>query len=172
MAKSVREGQQKVQYVYRNFPSSGTFSRNAVRYMSEIFRAAGVAPKRMVVMYTNDLFGKTVADAFQATHKAMSPGFDIVQVIPYPEAAVDLSNEVALAKSAKPDVIAPLTRPATAILLLEELARQRVDLMGINETGDNPNASTAAIQILGQRPRVVWPKESAEQAFVFPRPKA
>ena len=23
----------------------------------------------------------------------------------------------------------------------------------------------------GQRPRVVWPKEAAEQKFVFPRPK-
>ncbi|MBI4627845.1 MAG: ABC transporter substrate-binding protein [Candidatus Rokubacteria bacterium] len=41
-----------------------------------------------------------------------------------------------------------------------------------NELGDNPNASTAAIQILGQKPRVVWPREAAEQKFVFPRPKA
>jgi hypothetical protein len=40
-----------------------------------------------------------------------------------------------------------------------------------NETGDNPNASTAMIQVLGQRPRVVWPKDAAEQRFVFPRPK-
>ena len=40
-----------------------------------------------------------------------------------------------------------------------------------NEVGDNPNASTALIQILGQKPRVVWPKEVAEQKFVFPRPK-
>ena len=276
IAKSVRDGQQKTQYVYRNFPSSVAFSRNAVRYMADMFRASGVAPKRVVVMYTNDLFGKTVADAFQATHKAMSPGFDIVQVIPYPENAVDLSTEVSLAKAAKPDVIAPLTRPATAILLLEESAKQRLDIMGVispgapglyegrqieqlkqriehvmdcvpwpnyksadvqrvgaeytrrtgklmdtsasftyeavqviadtlerarsaepdafvdairqtsfagginiatgpirfNEVGDNPNASTAVIQILGQKPRVVWPKENAEQPFVFPRPKS
>jgi branched-chain amino acid transport system substrate-binding protein len=276
IAKSVREGQQKVQYVYRNFPSSVTFSRNAVRYMKDVFATSGIPAKRVVVMYTNDLFGKTVADAFQATHKAMNPGFEIVQVIPYPENAVDLSTEVSLARAAKPDVIAPLTRPATAIILLEELARQRVDLMGIispgapglyevrqieqlkqriehvmdcvpwpnhkspevqrvaaeyakrtgklmdtsasftyeavqviadtleraksaepdvfveairqtsfthginigtgpirfNETGDNPNATTAVIQILGGKPRVVWPKENAEQPFVFPRPKA
>jgi hypothetical protein len=65
----------------------------------------------------------------------MSPGFDIVQVIPYPETAVDLSTEVSLAKAAKPDVIAPLTRPATAIILLEELARQRADIMGVISPG-------------------------------------
>ena len=40
-----------------------------------------------------------------------------------------------------------------------------------NEVGDNPNASTALIQILGQKPKVVWPKDNAEAKFVFPRPK-
>ncbi|HET9923716.1 MAG TPA: ABC transporter substrate-binding protein [Methylomirabilota bacterium] len=275
-AKSVREGQQKTQYVYRIFTGSATFGRNAVRYMSEIFREAGVSPKRVVLMYSNDLFGKTQTDSFQAALKSASPGFEVVDVIPYPENAVDLSTEVSRARAAKPDVLAPITRPATAILLLEEVARQRADLMGIispgapglyetkqiqalkekleyvmdctvyanyrkpevqkvageyakrsngrnfdasgaysyeailviadvleraastdpdavvaaikktsftggvtvstgpvvfNEVGDNPNASTAMLQILGQKPRVVWPKEVAEQKFVFPRPK-
>jgi branched-chain amino acid transport system substrate-binding protein len=40
-----------------------------------------------------------------------------------------------------------------------------------NEIGDNPNTGTAMIQILGEKPVVIWPKDSAEQAFVFPRPK-
>jgi len=275
-AKSVREGQQKTQYVYRIFTGSATFGRNAVRYMSEIFREAGVSPKRVVLMYSNDLFGKTQTDSFQAALKSASPGFEVVDVIPYPENAVDLSTEVSRARAAKPDVLAPITRPATAILLLEEVARQRADLMGIispgapglyetkqiqalkekieyvmdctvyanyrkpevqkiageyakrsngrnfdasgaysyeaiqviadvleraastdpdavvaaikktsfaggvtvstgpvvfNEVGDNPNASTAMLQILGQKPRVVWPKEVAEQKLLFPRPK-
>jgi len=276
IAKSVREGQQKVQYVYRIFPGSATFGRNAVRFMTDIFREAGVSPKRVVVLYSNDLFGKTQTESFQIAHKTANPGFDIVDVIPYPENAVDLATEVSRARSAKPDIIAPVTRPATAILLLDELVKQRVELMGVvspgapglyetkqieqlkerieyviditvwpnsrlpqtqriaaeyvkrsggrnfdasaaytyeavlviadvleragstdpdalvaaikktsfaggvttatgpvtfNDVGDNPNASTAAIQILGGRPRVVWPKDAAEQRFVFPRPK-
>ena len=40
-----------------------------------------------------------------------------------------------------------------------------------NELGDNPNASTALIQIINQKPRVVWPRDNAETGFVFPRPK-
>jgi hypothetical protein len=28
------------------------------------------------------------------------------------------------------------------------------------------------LQVLGQKTRVVWPKDVAEQRFVFPRPKA
>jgi branched-chain amino acid transport system substrate-binding protein len=276
IAKSVREGQQKVQYVYRNFPGQTAFGRNATRYMTEIFKKSGTSPKRIVVMYSNDLFGKNASAGFEAAVKAMNPGFEIVEMIPYPETASDLSTEVSRAKALKPDVIAPITRPVTAILLLEEIAKQRVDVLGIispgapglyepgqirqlkeliehvmdaapwpnyknpvvqkiaaefskrsngryfdasgafayeamqvigdvleragstdpdaivaaikktnfkdgvtvsngpvvfNEVGDNPNASTALIQILGQKPRVVWPKEVAEQKFVFPRPK-
>ena len=276
VARSVREGQQKVQYVYRNFPSAVTFGRNAVKYMTEIFRESGTNPKRLVLMYSNDLFGKTQSENFLAAHRAAVPGFDVVDVIPYPETAADLSTEVSRARAAKPDVLAPFTRPVTAILLLEELAKQRVDLMGVispgapglyeagqirqlkdkiehvmdaapwpnvgsaavqriaaefgkrssgrtfdasgayayeallviadalqrarstepdvlvaalkatsfsggvtiatgpvvfNDVGDNPNASTAMIQIVGQKPRVVWPKDVAEERFVFPRPK-
>src|SRR6266702_6461455 len=41
VAKAVKEGQQKVQYVYRNFPTGSSFGRLAVRYFDEIFAAAG-----------------------------------------------------------------------------------------------------------------------------------
>jgi branched-chain amino acid transport system substrate-binding protein len=227
-------------------------------------------------MYANDLFGQNQAKGFQAAHKAASPGWEIVDVIPWPEPPSDLSTEVSRAKAARPDIIAPITRPASAQLLLPELAKQRVEIMGVlgpgspglyeagqlavlkehleyvmdsvpwpnfknprarklaedylkrsggktldtnsgysydgmliiadvlerakstdpdtivdaikktrftdhlmvstgpvvfNEIGDNPNASTALIQILGQKPVVVWPKEAAEQKAVFPRPK-
>src|SRR5881296_1518518 len=284
VAKSVKEGQQKVQYVYRNFPTGSSFGRKAVQYFNEIFKEANVSPKRVVLMYCNDLFGQNQARGFQAAHKAANPSWEIVEVIPWPEPPSDLSTEVSRAKAAKPDVIAPITRPASAQLLLPELRKQRVEVMGIvgpgspglyeagqlaalredleyvmdnlpswpnfrksrtpqaaeeyrkrsggktfdtnavasydgiriiadvlertgrealldtdgpeaiveamkkttfkdvlavaagpvvfDELGDNPNASTAMIQILGRKPVVVWPKDAAVQKFVFPRPKA
>lgn len=276
VAESVRKGGQKVQYVYRNFPTTAMFGRRAVQYMTEIFKDAGQSPKRLALIYTNDLFGQTQAKQFQAAHKAMNPGFDIVAVIDYPENAVDLSTAVSKLKGAKPDIIAPVTRATTAILMLQEIAKQRVDSMGIvspgtpglyepgqiaqlkgliehvmdnmpwpnmknprtqklaedyarrtggknldtnagysyeailvmtdalerakstdadalvdairrtnikdplmvsggpitfNQVGDNPNAATAMIQILGQKPVVVWPRAAAAQKYVFPRPK-
>jgi len=39
-----------------------------------------------------------------------------------------------------------------------------------NEIGDNPNAIPAMIQILGQKPVVVWPKDSPPRSSFFPRP--
>jgi branched-chain amino acid transport system substrate-binding protein len=196
-------------------------------------------------------------------------------VIPFPEDAKDLSTEVSRVKALKPDILSPITRPATAILLFQELTRQRVDLMGVispgapgmyeprqleilkehleyvmdsipwpnfksprtqkvveehmkrtggksidtnaytydaiqvmadvlerakstdpdalvdaikktnfngaimvssgpirfNEIGENVNAATAMIQILKNKPLVVWPKEAAQAQLVFPRPK-
>jgi branched-chain amino acid transport system substrate-binding protein len=277
VAKAVKEGQQKIQYVYRNFPTGSSFGRKAVQYFNEIFAEAKVAPKRVVLMYCNDLFGQNAARGFQAGVTALKPSWDIVETIPWPEPPQDLSTEVARAKAAKPDVIAPITRPASAQLLLPELRKQRVEMLGIvgpgspglyeagqlaalkedleyvmsavpwpnfknpktnqvaedyrkksggktfdtnsgysydgmfliadtlerakstdpdaivdalrktsytsglmqyggpvvfNELGDNPNAITTMIQILGQKPVAVWPKDAALQKFVFPRPKA
>ncbi len=277
VARAVREGQQKVQYVYRNFPTGTSFGRRAVQYFGEVFKEANVAPKRIVLMYCNDLFGQNNAKGFQAAHAAAKPSWDIVDVIAWPEPPQDLSTEVSRAKAAKPDIIAPITRPASAQLLLPEIRKQRLDIMGIvgpgspglyeagqlavlkedldyvmsslpwanfknprtqrvaedyqkrssgktfdtnsgysydgmtliadvlerakstdpdaiveairksnwsgglmqyagpvvfNELGDNPNAVTTMIQILGGKPVAVWPKEAAVQKFVFPRPKA
>ncbi len=148
IAKSVREGQQKLQYVYRNFPGQTAFGRNATRYMTEIFKEAGVSPRRLVVMYSNDLFGKNASAGFEAAVKAMSPGFEIVEMIAYPETAADLSTEVSRAKSLKPDVIAPVTRPVTAIVLLEEIAKQRLDIMGVISPGA---ASTSRARSVSSR---------------------
>jgi branched-chain amino acid transport system substrate-binding protein len=131
VARSVKEGQQKVQYVYRNFPTGSSFGRRAVQYFNEIFKEANASPKRVVLMYCNDLFGQNQARGFQAAHKAANPSWDIVETIPWPEPPTDLSTEVSKAKAAKPDVIAPITRPASALLLFPEIRKQRIEMMGV-----------------------------------------
>jgi branched-chain amino acid transport system substrate-binding protein len=276
VARAVRDGQQKVQYVYRNFPTGSSFGRKAVQYFGEIFKEAGVSPRRVVLMHANDLFGQNQARGFVAAHKATSPPWEIVDVIPWPEPPSDLSTEVARAKSLRPDILAPITRPASAQLLLPELAKQRVEVLGVvspgspglyeagqlavlkehlehvldsvpwadfrnprtqrvaeeygrrsggktfdtnsgypydamhivadaleraksvepdavvaalrktrltglvmlqsgpamfDEIGDNPNAVPVMIQVLGQKPVAVWPRELAAAKLVFPRPK-
>ena len=135
VAKSVKEGQQKVQYVYRNFVTTAVFGKKAVQFMTEIFADAKVAPRRVVLMYSNDLFGQTQARQFQAAVDALKPPFSVVETIPFPENTTDLSTEVSKAKAAKPDIVAPVVRPTTAILLLQELAKQRVEIMGVVSPG-------------------------------------
>jgi branched-chain amino acid transport system substrate-binding protein len=133
VAKSVREGQQKVQYVYRNFPTGSSFGRKAVQYFTEIFAEARVTPKRVVLMYCNDLFGQSQSRGFLAAYKAARPAWTLLEdeVIAWPEPPSDLSTEVSKLKSLKPDVIAPITRPASAQLLLPEIRKQRVESLGV-----------------------------------------
>jgi branched-chain amino acid transport system substrate-binding protein len=133
VAKSVKEGQQKVQYVYRNFPTGSGFGRNAVRYFTEIFAEAKVTPRRVVVMFCNDLFGQSQSRGFMAAYKAARPPWQVLEddIIAWPEPPSDLSTEVSKLKSLRPDVIAPITRPASALLLLPEIRKQRVDALGI-----------------------------------------
>ena len=121
VANAVKEGKQKTQYVYRNFPTGSSFGRKAVQYFTEVFQEAKVSPKRVVLMYCNDLFGQNNAKGFQAAHAAAKPSWDIVDVIPWPEPPQDLST----------DIMAPITRPASAQLLLPEIRKQRVEIMGI-----------------------------------------
>src|SRR4029450_14012717 len=117
--------------VYRNFPTGSSFGKKAVQYFGEVFKEAGVSPKRVVLMYCNDLFGQNNAKGFQAAHAAAKPSWEIVEVIPWPEPPQDLSTEVSRAKAAKPDVIAQITRPASAQILLPEIRKQRIEFMGI-----------------------------------------
>src|SRR5262249_2591339 len=129
----VKDGQQKVQYVYRNFPTGSSFGRKAVQYFTEIFAEAKVTPKRVVLMHCNDLFGVNQSRGFLAAYKAAKPAWTLLEgdVIPWPEPPSDLSTEVARLKALKPDVISPITRPASAQLLLPEIRKQRIDYLAI-----------------------------------------
>jgi branched-chain amino acid transport system substrate-binding protein len=88
-------------------------------------------------MYCNDLFGQNQSRGFLAAYRAAKPAWQIVEdeVIAWPEPPTDLSTEVSKLKSLKPDVIAPITRPASAQLLLPEIRKQRVESLGIVSPG-------------------------------------
>jgi branched-chain amino acid transport system substrate-binding protein len=150
VAKSVKDGQQKVQYVYRLFPTTTLFGHRAVAYMNEIFKATGVSPKRAVVMFANDAFGKPQSESFLKAHKEMGSTFEIVDVISFPEVPQDLSTEVSRAKAARPDLICPITRPVSAALLIPELAKQRLDVLGVISPGSPGLYEKPQIERLGK----------------------
>ena len=135
VARAVRDGLVKTQYVYRNCPTASSFGRRAVQYFTEVFREAGVSPRRVVLMSCNDPFGQSQSRGFMAAHRLAGPAWEIVDTIVWAEPAVDLSAEVSRAKAARPDVIVPITRTGSAHLLLSEIRRQRVDVMGIMGPG-------------------------------------
>jgi branched-chain amino acid transport system substrate-binding protein len=169
VARAVKDGREKAQYVYRNFPTSTLFGQRAVQYFDEIFKQAGLASPRVVLMHGNDLFGHSQARGFLAAHRAARPSWAVVEVITWPEPPVDLAAEVARAKAARPDVIAPITRPLSARLLLPEVARQRVELLGIMGPGSPGLYEAGQVAVLkGQLEHVMtsvpWPNFKKPQA--------
>jgi len=84
----------------------------------------------------------------------------------------DAIQVMATRSSAPPPPIPTPSWPRSRRPISRAGCRCTADPFVFNETGDNPNASTAMLQVLGQKTRVVWPKDVAEQRFVFPRPKA
>mgnify|MGYP001586706745 FL=1 len=83
------------------------------------------------------------------------------------EAILIIADVLERARSVDPDAIVEAIRTTN----MRDPIMVAAGPVRFNEVGDNANASTAMIQILGQRPLIVHPKESAEAKLVFPAPK-
>lgn len=127
--------QKGYKYTFRIFPTSTTFAKRMIEFLRTILEEKKVSPKRAVVSYVGDAFGKTQAALFIKEFKASNLGMELVEEISYPLGVPDLSAEVAKIKAAKPDIIFPICRPGDSTLLTRELFKQRVELMGIISPG-------------------------------------
>jgi branched-chain amino acid transport system substrate-binding protein len=127
--------QKGYKYTFRVFPTSSTFAKKMMEFLQTILQEKKLSPKRAVVSYVGDAFGKTQAALFIKAFKETKLGMEIVEEISYPLGVPDLSAEVAKLKAAKPDILFPICRPGDSALLTRELFKQRVELMGIVSPG-------------------------------------
>ena len=125
--------QRGFKYTFRCFPNQSTLIRNIADFLGQVVKDKKVSIKRIAVTNAGDLFGRTGGQAFVAYVKEKKLSFDaeIVEHIEYPLGVQDLSAEVAKIKAAKPDILCPVARSGDAKLLVQELYKQRVELMGI-----------------------------------------
>lgn len=137
--------QQGSKYVFRSFVTTQTLGRKGIEYMLEMFKISGVTPKRAVLLHVTDLFGQVQKDRTLEWHKKLNAPFEFVEIIAYPTTTQDLSTEVAKAKAAKPDLLLAVTRLNDAILLVQEMYKQRVEVQAIMGPGNpgfyHPNFS-------------------------------
>ena len=121
--------------VFRCFPKTEYFMTSMGRYLDLIIKEKKVSIKRIAVTNTGDAFGRGQGAAFIKYVKDNRLPFEIVEHIEYPMGVKDLSAEVAKMKAAKPDLLCPVARPGDAKLLIRELYKQRVELLGIISPG-------------------------------------
>lgn len=129
--------QRGYKYTFRCFPTTSTFIRNMGEYLSQIVREKRVTIRKIAVTNTGDLFGRVQGKAWIDYIKDKKLPFEaeVVEHIEYPVGVADLSAEVAKIKAAKPDILCPVTRPGDAKILVRELFKQRVELLGIASPG-------------------------------------
>ncbi len=128
--------QMGVKYVFRPFPTSSQMAKRGIEYMMDIFKASGNPCTRAVLMHTSDLFGQVGKEKTVEWAKKMNAPFEFAEIIAYPVGTQDLSTEVARAKAAKPDLLLAITRPNDAILMMQEMYKQRVDVKTIMGPGN------------------------------------
>jgi len=121
--------------VFRCFPKTELFMVSIGKFLDQIIKETKVTIKKIVVSNVGDAFGRSQGAAFIKLIKDKKYPFEVVDHIEYPLGVKDLSAEVAKIKAAKPDVLFPVTRTGDSKLLLRELYKQRVELMGIISPG-------------------------------------
>ena len=122
-------------YTFRVFPTTSKFADGMLFYMGQIMKEKNINKIRGVVTNTGDLFGRVQGATFIKMVKDKNFPIEILGHIEYPLGVQDLSAEVSKIKALKPEVLFPVARPGDAILLIRELYKQRVELMGIISPG-------------------------------------
>ncbi len=155
---------------FRCFTTQTTLIKNIADFLDTIVKEKKVSIKRIAVTNAGDLFGRAQGKAFVDFVKAKKLAFDaeIVEHIEYPLGAQDLSAEVAKVKAAKPDILCPVARSGDAKLLVRELYKQRVDLMGIIGPGSPGWYEPEFIRDMGKLADFVldnapWPNPKSHQ---------
>lgn len=127
--------EQGYKYVFRNFPTAPMLITDALALQKDLFAATGKTPKTAVLMSVNDTFGTAMQNGIKGLFPTLNMPYQIVDVISYDPRAKDLSVEVAKAKATKAELLMPVSRLNDAILLVQEMVKQRWEPMGIVNPG-------------------------------------
>jgi branched-chain amino acid transport system substrate-binding protein len=135
-APQITDGRFKV--VFRNFPTGPMIASDAFLMQKDVYEIAGKSPKSAVMLHANDTFGTSQKDASVNLIGKFDMPYKFADVISYDPAARDLSAEVRKAKSTNAELVWIITRLNDAIMIVQEMVKQRWEPMGIVSTGPGP----------------------------------
>jgi branched-chain amino acid transport system substrate-binding protein len=121
--------------VFRNFPTGPMIATDSFNLQKALYSSTGKAPKTVVMLHANDTFGTTQRDANVNLAPKFQMPYKFVDTISYDPTARDLSAEVRKAKATNADMVWVISRLNDAILLCQEMVKQRWEPMGILSSG-------------------------------------
>ncbi len=121
--------------VFRNFPTGPMIAADSFNLQKALFQSTGKAPQTVVMLHVNDTFGMSQKDANVAGAPKFGMPYKFVDTIAYDPTARDLSAEVRKAKATNADMLWVISRLNDAILICQEMVKQRWEPMGILSSG-------------------------------------
>ncbi|MFO0990206.1 MAG: ABC transporter substrate-binding protein [Alphaproteobacteria bacterium] len=121
--------------VFRNFPTGPMIVTDSLNLQKELFQVGGKTPQTMVMLHTNDTYGTNTKDAFVKLFPTFNMPYKTLETIAYDPAARDLSAEVRKAKATNAELCMVISRVNDAIMLTQEMVKQRWVPMGIISAG-------------------------------------
>jgi branched-chain amino acid transport system substrate-binding protein len=131
--------EQGYKFVFRNFPTAPMILVDAFTNQKEVFEAAGVAPKSVVLLHVNDTFGMAMQKDIGNVMPKYDMPYKILEQIAYDPAARDLSVEISKAKATGAEALLVVGRLNDAILLTREMVKQRWSPMAVLSMGPGWN---------------------------------
>ena len=121
--------------VFRNFPTGPMIVTDSLNLQKDLFKLGGKTPQTMVMLHTNDTYGTNTKDAFGRLFPSFNMPYKTLETIAYDPAARDLSAEVRKAKATNAELCMVISRVNDAIMLTQEMVKQRWVPMGIVSAG-------------------------------------
>jgi len=123
--------QQGFQYTFRVFPKISNLVRTGIQGIMEVTEKGGRPIKNAVVIHISEFTAKASFDIFYPTCEKMGVPWKILNKITYPEQTMSVASEVSEAKALKPDALFINCRMRDAIMLVQEMYKQKFDVDGI-----------------------------------------
>jgi branched-chain amino acid transport system substrate-binding protein len=121
--------QQGFENVVRIFPTISQLIELGIDGIVEVTRTKAI--KTAVWMNLSSFHGKSTADSFFQIIEKKNLSWNIVKKITYPENPMSIATEVSEAKALKPDAIFICALQRDAIMLVQEMYKQRFNVDGI-----------------------------------------
>ncbi len=109
---------------FRFAPGFGKVSSTALANLVKLNDAAGKPVKTVVLVHEDGLFGTGTAKLLQTELPKL--GFEVLETIPHPTPARDMSNIALRIRSLNPDMIIPSDYYGESVLLCRTLQQQRI----------------------------------------------
>ncbi len=114
---------------FRFAPGFGTVTTVALDNLAKLNDAAGKPARTVVLVHEDGLFGSGLAKLMQA--ELPKRGFEILETIPHPTPARDMSNVALRIRSLNPDLVIPSSYYGEFVLLARTMRQQRIRPKGV-----------------------------------------